>query len=78
MHFEPGMATNLEARVSVSSLVRVITVVQRGNPRQPLPPCHTAKGNFVASSSRGPPRRSGFRARITGLPDQCSWQVRRR
>lgn len=34
----------------------------------------TAKGGFVAVSSRGPPRRSGFRARVTGLPDGASWQ----
>jgi arginine/serine-rich splicing factor 1/9 len=34
----------------------------------------TAKGNFVSASSRGPPRRSGFRARVTGLPEAASWQ----
>ena len=33
-----------------------------------------AKGNFVSTSSRGPPRRSGFRLRITGLPPSVSWQ----
>ena len=36
-----------------------------------------AKGNFVSSASRGPPQRSGFRARITGLPESASWQVSR-
>jgi hypothetical protein len=35
-----------------------------------------AKGNFISVSSRGPPRRSGFRARVTGLPESASWQVR--
>jgi splicing factor, arginine/serine-rich 1 len=33
-----------------------------------------AKGNFVSSTSRGPPRRSGFRARVLGLPEGASWQ----
>jgi len=33
-----------------------------------------AKGNFVSSSSRGPPRRTGFRARVTHLPSSASWQ----
>lgn len=35
-----------------------------------------ARGNFVSASSRGPPRRSGYRVRITGLPQSASWQVR--
>jgi arginine/serine-rich splicing factor 1/9 len=34
-----------------------------------------AKGGYVSSGSRGPPRRSGFRVRVTGLPEGSSWQV---
>ena len=37
-----------------------------------------AKGGFVSTSSRGPPRRGQFRVRVTGLPVSASWQVRPR
>jgi hypothetical protein len=33
-----------------------------------------SKGNFVSSGSRGPPQRSGFRVRVSGLPQGVSWQ----
>ena len=34
-----------------------------------------AKGGFVSTSSRGPPRRGEFRVRVSGLPTSASWQV---
>ena len=38
--------------------------------------CEAAKGGYVSTSSRGPPRRGEFRVRVTGLPTSASWQVR--
>jgi splicing factor, arginine/serine-rich 1 len=35
-----------------------------------------AKGGYVSTSSRGPPRRSGYRVRVSNLPGSASWQVR--
>ena len=33
-----------------------------------------AKGGFVSTSARGPPRRGGFRVKVYGLPGTASWQ----